>query len=172
MIFIYNDYGGTHTTSLAAAYHLNKLPTNRQLTTEEILAVDYFNKLNTSDMGKLVFHGLDENGNPVYTLGRGSSKVVIPALKNLSLILQDKYQNTEPIVYSNTSPTVPLVMTIGGFLTKRLKLSFVGDPLLVAGAKQCCSSIRELVLHTKQTAAARSGTESVIVMENNNFSSS
>lgn len=170
MIFIYNDYGGTHTTSLAAAYHLNKLPTHRQLTTEEILAVDYFNKLNTSDMGKLVFHGLDENGNPVYTLGRGSSKVVIPALKNLSLILQDKYQNAEPIVYSNTSPTVPLVMTIGGFLTKRLKLSFVGDPLLIAGAKQCCSNIRELVLHTKQTAASRSGTESVIVMENKKFS--
>lgn len=172
MIFIYNDYGGTHTTSLAAAYHLNKLPMHRQLTTEEILAVDYFNKFNTSDMGKLVFHGLDENGNPVYTLGRGSSKVVIPALKNLSLILQEKYQNAEPIVYSNTSPTVPLVMTIGGFLTKRLKLSFVGDPLLITGAKQCCSNIRELVLHTKQTAAVRSGTESVIVMENKNFSTS
>lgn len=26
MIFIYNDYGGTHTTSLAAAYHLKKNP--------------------------------------------------------------------------------------------------------------------------------------------------
>ncbi len=170
MIFIYNDYGGTHTTSLAAAYHLNKLPTNRQLTKEEILAVDYFDKLNTSDMGKLIFHGLDENGNPVYTIGRGSSKVVVPALENVCLILQDKYQNDEPIVFSNTSPTVPIIMTIGGFLSKRLKLSFIGGPLLVAGAKQCCSTIRELVLYTKQTAASRSGSESVIVMENKNFS--
>ncbi|MBE1444302.1 hypothetical protein GGC63_003764 [Paenibacillus sp. OAS669] len=90
MIYIYNDYGGTHTTSLAAAYHLNKLPVNRKLTKEEILSVDYFNKLQTSDMGKLIFHGVDENGDSVYTVGRGSSKVVVPALKNLSIIFQDK----------------------------------------------------------------------------------
>lgn len=36
MIFIYNDYGGTHTTSMAAAYHLKKLPTSRTLTKDEI----------------------------------------------------------------------------------------------------------------------------------------
>lgn len=170
MIFIYNDYGGTHTTSLAAAYHLNKLPTNRQLTKEEILAVDYFNKLKTSDMGKLIFHGLDENGHPVYTVGRGSSKVVVEALKNLSLILQDKYQNNEPIVYSNTSPTVPFSMTMGGLLSRRLKLDAAGVPLLVMGAKKCCNNIRELVIHTKKTAAAKSGTESVIVIDNKEYS--
>ena len=78
MIYIYNDYGGTHTTSLAAAYHLNKLPTHRQLTKEEILAVDYFDKLNTSDMGKLIFHGLDENGNPVYTIDGVHPKSLSP----------------------------------------------------------------------------------------------
>ncbi|MDH6672099.1 hypothetical protein M2277_002761 [Paenibacillus sp. LBL] len=170
MIFIYNDYGGTHTTSLAAAYHLNKLPTNRQLTKEEILAVDYFNKLKTSDMGKLIFHGLDENGNPVYSVGRGSSKVVVEALKNLSLILQDKYQNDEPIIYSNTSPTVPFSMTMGGLLSRRLKLDSLGVPLLVMGAKKSCSNIHELVIHTKKTAAARSGTEPVIVIDNKEYS--
>lgn len=55
MIYIYTDFGGTHTTSLAAAYHLNKLPTDRKLTKEEILNVDYFNKLKTEDMGKIIF---------------------------------------------------------------------------------------------------------------------
>ena len=55
MIYIYTDFGGTHTTSLVAAYHLNKLPTDRKLTKEEILNVDYFNKLKTEDMGKLFF---------------------------------------------------------------------------------------------------------------------
>ena len=54
MIYIYTDFGGTHTTSLGA-YHLNKLPTDRKLTKEEILNVDYFNKLKTEDMGKLFF---------------------------------------------------------------------------------------------------------------------
>ena len=83
MIFIYNDYGGTHTTSLAAAYHLKKLPTDRKLTREEILNVDYFNKLTKADFGKIIFHGIDDDGNPVYTIGRKSNKLVIPALKNL-----------------------------------------------------------------------------------------
>lgn len=166
MIYIYNDYGGTHTTSLAAAYHLNKLPTNRTLTKEEILGVDYFNKLQTSDMGKLIFHGLDENDNPVYTVGCGASKAVVPALKNLSLILQERYQTNETIVYSNTSPTVPLAMTFGGLLSRRLKLDFIGVPLLVLGAKQACKNILQLVIHTKQTEKSKVG--AVIVLENKN----
>lgn len=45
MIYIYNDYGGTHTTSLAAAYHLKQITqSERKLTTEEILNVKFFNK--------------------------------------------------------------------------------------------------------------------------------
>lgn len=89
MIFIYTDFGGTHSTALAAAYHLNKLPTDRKLTKEEILNVDYFNKLKTEDMGKIIFHGIDENSNPVYTIGCGASKVVVPAMKHLGEILQN-----------------------------------------------------------------------------------
>ena len=138
MIFIYNDYGGTHTTSLAAAYHLKKLPTNRRLTKEEILNVDYFNKLTRADFGKLIFHGIDEDGNSVYTIGRKSSKLVVPALKNLSMLLQEKYQGQEKIIFSNTSPTVPFALTMGGLFSRGLKIDFIGVPFLIVGAKQCC----------------------------------
>jgi hypothetical protein len=164
MIYIYNDYGGTHTTCLAAAYHLNKLPINREITKEEILGVDFFNKLQTSDMGKIIFHGLDENGDSVYTIGRGSSKNVVPALKNLSSIFQDKYHLNESIVFSNTSPTVPLAMTIGGLLSRRLNIDFIGVPLLVFGAKQCYKDIIQLVHYTKKIEKAKMG--SIIVLEN------
>ena len=99
MIFIYTDFGGTHSTALAAAYHLNKLPTDRKLTKEEILNVDYFNKLKTEDMGKIIFHGVDENGNPVYTIGCGASKIVVPAMKHLGEILQKHYQSHEKIIF-------------------------------------------------------------------------
>lgn len=115
MIFIYNDYGGTHTTSLAAAYHLKKLPTDRKLTKDEIVHVDYFNKLTKHDLGKLIFHGIDEEGNKVYTLGRKNNKYVVPALKSFIELLQEKYDFNEKVIFSNTSPTVPLVMSIGGF---------------------------------------------------------
>ena len=141
MIFIYNDYGGTHTTSLAAAYHLKKLPTDRVLTKEEILNVDYFNKLTKADFGKLIFHGIDEDKNSVYTIGRKSNKLVVPALKNLSMLLQEKYQGQEKIIISNTSPTVPFALTMGGMFSRGLKIDFIGVPFLIVGAKQCCLTI-------------------------------
>ncbi|WP_427127872.1 DUF3189 family protein (plasmid) [Priestia megaterium] len=167
MIFIYNDYGGTHTTSIAAAYHLKKIPTSRILTKNEILNIDYFNKLTHSDMGKMIFHGVDTEGHSVYTIGRKSSKLVVPALKNLTLLLQDKYQIHEKIVFSNTSPTVPFAMTVGGFLSRGLKIDSIGVPLLIVGAKQCCHNILQLVEHTKHIG--NSTNSKVIVLENKCF---
>lgn len=80
LIYIYNCYGGTHSSALAAAYHLKKLPFSRKPSKNEILSTDCFNQLSPKEMGKLIFHGLDEEGHQVYTIGRGSSKAVIPAM--------------------------------------------------------------------------------------------
>src|SRR4051794_38742898 len=167
MIFIYNDYGGTHTTSLAAAYHLKKLPTDRKLTKEEILNVDYFNKLTKSDFGKIIFHGIDEDGNSVYTIGRKRNKLVVPALKNLSLLLHEKYHGQEKIIFSNTSPTVPFALSIGGLFSRGLKIDFIGVPFLILGAKQCCQDVLRLVEYTKQVA--KSTNEMIVVLENKNM---
>ncbi|MEH7381431.1 DUF3189 family protein [Bacillus sp. JJ1533] len=167
MIYIYNDYAGTHSTALAAAYHLHKLPTDRKLTKDEILHVDYFNKLTRKDFGKFFLHGMDEDGNPVYSIGRKRSKLMVPALKQLSIILQERYGQKEKIIFSNTSPTVPIAMSMGGFFSRGIHLDFIGVPLLVMGAKQACGTIQQLVEHTKQTA--KSSSESIIVLDNQNF---
>ncbi|EPD50140.1 hypothetical protein HMPREF1210_02988 [Paenisporosarcina sp. HGH0030] len=168
MIYIYNDYGGTHTTALAAAYHLKKIiQSERELTKEEILNVNYFNKLTKKDFGNIIFHGIDENGDPVYTIGRKSSKLVVPAMKNLILLIQSKHQFHEQIIFSNTSPTVPLAMSIGGFFSRGLKIDFIGVPLLVIGAKQCCDNIFRLVENTKQIA--QNNKDQVIILENNEY---
>ncbi|WP_342429598.1 DUF3189 family protein [Neobacillus sp. FSL H8-0543] len=166
MIYIYNDFGGTHTTSIAAAYHLKQLPQSEQkLTTEEILTVKYFNKLTKEDFGKIIFHGIDEEGNSVYTIGRKRNKYVVPALKELTLLLQEKYHFDEKIVLSNTSPTVPIAMSMGGFFSRGLKIDFIGVPLLVKGAKQCCDNIYRLVENTKQVGRT-SFNENVIILDN------
>ncbi|KMY48845.1 DUF3189 family protein [Peribacillus loiseleuriae] len=167
MIYIYNDYAGTHSTAIAAAYHLNKLPTGRTLTKEEILDIDYFNKLTNHDMGRIIFHGVDEDENSVYTLGRKNDKLVVPALKNLGEILQEAFQGDEKIVLSNTSPTVPFAMTMGGLFSRRLKIDFIGVPLLVLGAKQCYSDIIQLVEYTKQIG--HSAKTRVVIIENKGF---
>jgi len=168
MIYIYNDYGGTHTTSLAAAYHLKKLPqSERKLTSEEILNLEYFNKLTKDEFGKLIFHGIDEDGNSVYTIGRKREKFVVPALKELTLVLEGKFHINEKIIFSNTSPTVPILMSFGGLFSRGLKIDFIGVPLLVKGAKQCCDNIFRLVENTKKKALASA--EKVVILENKNY---
>ena len=112
-----------------------------------------------------IFHGVDENGDSVYTIGRKSNKLVVPALTNLTLLLQSKHQFQEKIIFSNTSPTVPIVMSIGGFFSRGLKIDFIGVPLLVLGAKQCCDNIFRLVENTKQIGDS-SNEETVIILEN------
>ncbi|WNB93995.1 DUF3189 family protein [Bacillus sp. NEB1478] len=164
MIFIYNDYGGTHTTALAAAFHLKKLPSNQSLTKEQILNVDYFNKLKSSDMGKIIFHGVDEDGHSVYTVGRGNSKIFVPGLKNMVELLQNGNNSGERVVFSNTSPTVPISMTFGGLFSRRLGIDFIGVPLLVQGAKQASAHIAYLVEHTKERA--KLSDEKVLILEN------
>lgn len=169
VIYIYNDYGGTHTTSMAAAYHLNQLPQSEQeLTKDQILNVNYFNKLTHKDFGKLIFHGVDVDGNPVYTIGRKRQKLVVPALQEIILVLQERLQFDEKIIFSNTSPTVPPAMTLGGFFARGIHINFIGVPLLIAGAKQCCGRIFRLVEHTKHMAKQEQH-EKVIILENDLF---
>ncbi|MEH7255169.1 DUF3189 family protein [Neobacillus niacini] len=166
MIYIYNDFGGTHSTALAAAYHLKQLPqSERKLTTEEIINVKYFNQLTKKDFGKLFFHGTDENGHSVYSIGRKRNKFVVPAMKEMTLLLLEKFHVNEKIVFSNTSPTVPIAMSLGGFFSRGLHIDFIGVPLLVMGAKQSCDTIYRLVENTKQVGNTTFN-EQVIILEN------
>ncbi|ARI79212.1 DUF3189 family protein [Halobacillus mangrovi] len=169
MIYIYNDFGGTHSTSMAAAYHLNLIdPSDKSLTPEDVLAIPYFNKLTKKDFGKLIFHGEDEKGNFVYTIGRSSSKLVVPALSELCDVFLSLFDLDERIIFSNTSPTVPFVMSIGGILSRGLGIDWLGVPLLIKGAQKCHPTIRQLVDETKRIANFQS-TDKVIVLENREF---
>lgn len=78
-------------------------------------------------------------------------------------------QSEEKIIFSNTSPTVPFAMTIGGFFFRGLKIDFIGVPLLILGTKQCGKRINQLVEHTKETAT--SSNKKVLVLENKSFKS-
>lgn len=152
MIFIYNCYGGTHSSSLASAVHLKKLPLDRIPTRREILNTDQFNRLTYKDMGRIIYRGTDEEGNKVFSVGRGTSKVLIPCLKNIITILHNGYGFNEKIIFSNMSPTVTFPMTIGGFLSRGLGIDFLGVPLLVIGAQQSYRKVVEVVKYTKECA--------------------
>lgn len=164
MIYIYNCYGGTHSSSLASAVHLKKLPADRIPTRQEVLDIDYFNKLTYKDMGKIIYRGTDDEGNKVFTLGRGTSKVLVPCLQNLILLLTQECGFKDRLVLSNMSPTVPPAMTMGGFFSRGLGIHFIGVPLLVVGARQAYMKIVRLVDLTKD--AAKNTNEPVLVLRN------
>lgn len=73
----------------------------------------------------------------------------------------------EKIIFSNTSPTVPLPMTFGGLFSRWLKIDFIGVPLLVKGAKQSYKDVIKLVNYTKK--AAKEDKSGVIILDNNEF---
>jgi len=167
MIYIYNCFGGTHSSILAIAYHLEMLDETREPTKEEILNLPNFNKLDYKDRGELFYHGIDKDGNKVYTIGRGRSKVLIPGLYNLVSILNKQNLLNEEIVFSNTSPTVPLSMTFGGLFSRWLKIDFIGVPLLIKGAKQSYKDVINLVKNTKKVA--KEVKSEVIILDNKEF---
>jgi hypothetical protein len=167
LIYIYNDFGGTHTTVMAAAYHLKKLDESRMPTREEILNTHNFNKLVYSDRGKLYFHGHDEEGHPVYTMGRGRSKVLVPGIFNVLETLIEENVLHDKIILSNTSPTVPFPMTIGGMLSRWLHIDSLGVPLLIKGAQIAYRDIIRVVHHTKEQARSSSG--KLVMLQNKQF---
>jgi len=143
------------------------LDETREPTKDEILKLPNFNKLVYGNRGELFYYGSDEDGNKVYVVGRGRSKVLIPGLYNLTSMLHKEKLLDEKIIFSNTSPTVPLPMTFGGLLSRWLKIDFLGVPLLVKGAKQSYKNVIKLVNHTKQ--ASKEDKSEVIILDNKEF---
>lgn len=150
MIIIYNCYGGTHSSILASAIHLKKLPKDRIPTRKEILALEYFNKLTYKDMGRLIFQGSDSEGNMIYTIGRGTSRALVPAMIGLIIALCGDKETLEKFLFINCSPTVHPLMTVGGFFSRGLHIDPIGVPLLIKGARLTYYNITKLVEKTME----------------------
>ena len=107
----------------------------REPSKDEILSLFNFNKLERGNRGELFYYGSDKDGNEVYIIGRVGSKVLIPGLYNLASMLHKQKLLNEKIIFSNTSPMVPLPMTFGGLFSRWIKIDFTVVTLLVKGAK-------------------------------------
>ncbi|MGY3714474.1 DUF3189 family protein [Sutcliffiella cohnii] len=164
MIYIYNCFAGTHSSALAAAYHLKKIPRDKIPSKEEILNIDIFNKLTPNDFGRFIYHGKDEEANEVYTFGRGKSKDVVPAMESLLQLLHTHGVTHDKMIFSNASPTVPIAMTFGGLFSRRLHIDWIGVPLLIKGAQQTYPNVQRLVEKTIKTA--KTTKEHITILDN------
>ncbi|QEK13359.1 DUF3189 family protein [Crassaminicella thermophila] len=147
MYIIYHDVGGTHSTVVAAAIHLNKLPLDSVPSKSEILNLPLFDRLEKKDIGRLIFHGKDEYGHSIYTISRQySPRLVVNALQTVAdMINKDKNE----ILCVDTSKTVNNLMRIGGASSRRLGLVSFGRPIVTYGTIKAYPQIATIVKKTK-----------------------
>lgn len=151
MRVMYHCYGSAHSSVTAAAIHLGLLPRDRRPTDAELLAAPRFDRTLTRELGKPFFIGVDSRGWEVYALGRGpaarlvancvESLMELYALRPLELVLIDAL------------PSVSLVTTIGGTLSRGLGIVWPGRPLALWGIRRSYFRFVRLVEETERLLA-------------------
>lgn len=150
---IYSCYGGTHSSPVAAAIHLGRLPRDRVPAREELLSIPGFDRAEGDGRGRLTPVGTDRWGNFVYVLPRGS--IPLRALRRLIAgTLAMCGRADMPLVIVDTLVCLNWPMRVGGFLSRRLGLVFVGRPLVAWGTQR---AYRCLVALVERVEAALSG---------------
>lgn len=151
MKVVYHCYGSAHSSVTAAAIHLGLLPRDHQPTVAELMAVPRFDRTLTRELGTPFFIGRDQAQRDVYALGRGSAaRYVVNCLE--SLLLEERMSPME-IVLVNALPTISLVTTVGGTLSRGMGLVWPGRPLALWGVRRCYPRFVRLVRETERLLA-------------------
>lgn len=151
MYVVYHDVGGTHSTVIAAAIHLNRLPMDMLPSMKDILNVPLFDKLEKKDQGRLIYHGQDEYGNQIYTIHRQYVPQLIT--NTIGSVFDMVGRDRKEILFVDTSVTVNHLMRIGGGSSRRLGLVAFGRPLVAYGTLKAYPKIVAVVQKTKLKVA-------------------
>lgn len=148
MKIIYYCYGGTHSSVLAAAIHTGKLSNNKIPSKEEIYALPLYDKVTGAELGSPFYYGKDELSNEIYVLGLGTKRLLIKEFLLDYLKLFDI--NTEEVMLIAALPYVNFFTKLGGVLSRRLGLIFLGRPLVTYTLQRLYPDYTELVEHVKK----------------------
>jgi hypothetical protein len=146
MNVIYFDYGGSHSSVLAANIHAGKFDSPKTPPVQEIMNLPYFDKTKPDDFGKIRRVGTDAEGNNIYVLGTKSSNsggflTSLIEARNLT----DKFR------LINTMPYVNTWLRIGGWLSRSLSLPWLGRPLIMIGIKKAYPELKTMVREAGKT---------------------
>jgi len=146
---VYTCFGGTHSSPVAAAIHLGKLPRDRLPTPQELLATPRFDTVHPKHRGQLAFAGLDKDGHRVYVLGRGglSADAVRSLLETACLLIGGRPAR---VLVCDTLPCVNFCMRIGGWLSREAGLVGIGRPIVTWGTLRAYPRIVRLVREVEE----------------------
>ena len=153
MKLFYHCYGGAHTSVTCASIHLNYLPNDRIPKTCEFKAIPFYDKMENRELGKPVYMGRDDMGWDIYVVGMKDGKnVVIPAI--ISYLNANNVSRREVLFVSALVQLHPIT-AIGGIVSRRLGLAFIGRPMTIWGIRRSYPHLVELVNKVKQNIAAK-----------------
>ncbi|MGI6126443.1 MAG: DUF3189 family protein [Planifilum sp.] len=147
MRIFYYCYGSAHSSVVAAAIHLGKLPTRRVPTISEICSLPDFDRSSDQCLGMVYYKGKDEWGNPVYTVGLGSRPAV--ACRTLQSMIH-LMGNPEDFRFYNALDCLKMMGKVGGAISRRYGFPTLGRPLAAWGVKRSYSLLVALVERVKR----------------------
>jgi len=123
----YSCYGSAHSSILASAIHLGKLPAERRPSCREILDLPGFDRMESRNIGTPIFIGRDDRGVEVYAIGFRSGRYLLA--QAVTSLLRIYGIPEQEMLLVNSLAYVNLLTRLGGFLSRRLGLVSVGRPL-------------------------------------------
>lgn len=169
MRIVYDDYGGAHSTPLAAALHLGLMQPDRIPTNDELMALPLFDRVTKAEQGCLVFMGADGEGHEVYIIGRGSSGIIVERALASGMVLAGGADACTMFV--ETLRHVNWWMRIGGFFSRALGWVSLGRPLVLYGTRRAFPQLVKLVDQTKQHVARHQGCLCIVASDGGDLSS-
>jgi hypothetical protein len=143
---IYHCYGSAHSSVVAAAIHLGRLPTNRLPTSSEVLGLSDFDRARSEEIGTLFYKGVDEYGTKVYTIGLGRHwECGVRAIRSM---LKEHHVSDFHLVRALESIT--MLTKVGGALSRRYGMQAIGRPLAAWGIRRSYPRLLALVNGVKR----------------------
>ncbi|KAB3538559.1 DUF3189 family protein [Alkaliphilus pronyensis] len=153
MKIIYSCYGGAHTSIVAASIHLNLLPTDRVPFIKEIMSIPYYDYITNSSIGIPLYMGRDNQSNDIYVLGMGACRTQLTELI-YNYALYCNIHSKKHLHVVNSIALINLPVRVGGFMSKKLKLMYIGKPITAYGIRKDYRLYAELVQNVKDTLQA------------------
>lgn len=157
MKVIYSCYGGAHSSPVAAAIHLGKLPEASVPDSKALMQLPRFDRVGSEKHGLAELMGIDSQGHEVYVLGRGSAGKAVERAFFSGVNLAESDASRFLLVDTLTCVNVP--MRIGGYLSRRLGWTAVGRPIVLWGTRRAYSRLVRLVQQTKKRLEALASEE-------------
>ncbi|HZJ85344.1 MAG TPA: DUF3189 family protein [Syntrophomonadaceae bacterium] len=142
--FVYFDYGGSHSSVLAANIHLGNLNSAKTPSDAELINLPLFDKTVPEDFGTMQYVGQDENNHEVYVFGTRHSDFTA-TINGLAALLGVSTEYT----FVGTMPYVNYLLRLGGFLSRGLSAPSLGRPFVFRGAKMAYPALANLVDRVK-----------------------